>query len=201
MGAVILPLMAIYLILLIVGAAYGWRWAKRRGYSTVKRALCAFGGFLIVYLPLMWDWIPTDLAHRYYCKKEAGLWIYKTLDQWKAENPGVFETLVYNKDRPLKVYYDDKTARKFVSFLNKRINYTSEKKRVISFLPLRKKILEVIDAKNNEVLARYVDFSYGGPLAFGIMPKIWMSGPFCEDTEHLEKLFFDFEESFEGAKK
>ena len=115
MGAVILPLMGIYLILLIVGTAYGWRWAKRRGYSTIKRALCAFGGFLIVYLPLMWDWIPTDLAHRYYCKKEAGLWIYKTLDQWKAENPGVFETLVYNKDRPLKVYYDDNlTDRKSV---------------------------------------------------------------------------------------
>ena len=29
MGAVILPLMGIYLLLLIVGTAYGWRWAKR----------------------------------------------------------------------------------------------------------------------------------------------------------------------------
>ena len=108
MGAVILPLMGIYLLLLIVGTAYGWRWAKRRGYSTAKRALCAFGGFLIVYLPLMWDLIPTDLAHRYYCKKEAGLWIYKTLDQWKAENPGVFETLVYNKDWSFKWVYREK---------------------------------------------------------------------------------------------
>ena len=52
MGAVILPLMVIYLGLLIWASGYGWRWAKRRGYSTVKRALCAFGGFLIVYLPL-----------------------------------------------------------------------------------------------------------------------------------------------------
>ena len=201
MGAVILPLMGIYLLLLIVGTAYGWRWAKRRGYSTIKRALCAFGGFLIVYLPLMWDWIPTDLAHRYYCKKEAGLWIYKTLDQWKAENPGVYETLVYNKDRPLKVYYDDKTARKFVSFLNKRINYTSEKKRVISFLPLRKKTLEVIDAKNGEVLARYIDFSYSGgnPALGGYRP--WMSAPWCENGVRLRKAFFDFEGILEGAKK
>ena len=64
MGAVILPLMAIYLLLLIVSTAYGWRWAKRRGYSTVKRALCGLAGFLVVYLPLMWDLIPTELAHR-----------------------------------------------------------------------------------------------------------------------------------------
>ena len=201
MGAVILPLMGIYLILLIVGTAYGWRWAKRRGYSTVKRAFCALGGFLIVYLPLMWDWIPTELAHRYYCKKEAGLWIYKTLDQWKAENPGVFETLVYNKDRPFKVYYDDETGSKSVNFLNERINYTTEGKRVFSFLPLRKEMLEVIDAKNDEVLARYIDFGYGSPLAFGIMPKIWMDRSFCEDTGHLDKPFFDFENSFKGAKK
>ena len=199
MGAVILPLMGIYLILLIVGTAYGWRWAKRRGYSTVKRALCAFGGFLIVYLPLMWDWIPTDLAHRYYCKKEAGLWIYKTLDQWKAENPGVFETLVYNKDRPLKVYYDDEAGRKFVRFLNERINFSSETS--LPFLSLNKDILEVVDVKNGEVLARYIDFGYGGPLAFGVIPKIWMGRSFCEDTGHLKNSFFDFEESFEGAKK
>lgn len=202
MGAVILPLMGIYLILLIVGAVYGWRWAKRRGYSTIKRALCAFGGFLIVYLPLMWDWIPTDLAHRYYCKKEAGLWIYKTLDQWKAENPGVYETLVYNKDRPFKWVYRDKNGSKSVKFLNGRINYSSERRRVFSFLPLRKETYEVIDAKNDEVLARYVDFSYsGGKPALGTGYKIWMSGPFCEDIKNLEKPFFDFEESFKGAEK
>ena len=192
--------MVIYLGLLIWASGYGWRWAKRRGYSTVKRALCGLAGFLIVYLPLMWDWIPTDLAHRYYCKKEAGLWIYKTLDQWKAENPGVFETLVYNKDQPYKIYYDDEMGSKTVDFLNERINYTSERGRIFSFLPLRKKTLEVIDAKNDEVLARYIDFSYGGPLAFGVVPKIWMDRSFCRDAENLKK-FFNFEESFEGAEK
>ncbi|MDO5686426.1 MAG: hypothetical protein Q4G42_03415 [Neisseria sp.] len=32
-------------------------------------------------------------AFDYYCKHEAGTKIYKTLDQWKAENPSVWETL------------------------------------------------------------------------------------------------------------
>ena len=199
MGAVILPLMALYLGLLIWASWYGWRWAKRRNYSTGKRALCAFGGFLIVYLPPCWEWIPSELTYQYYCKNEAGLWIYKTLDQWKAENPDVFETLVYNKDRPYKVYYDDKTGSKFVRFLNERINYSSERRFVFSFLPLLKKTLEVIDAKNDEVLARYIDFSYGaGFLALG---GPWMQRSFCRDTGHLKNPFFDFEESFKGAEK
>ena len=195
MGAVILPLMGIYLLLLIVGTAYGWRWAKRRGYSTVKRAFCALGGFLIVYLPLMWDWIPTELAHRYYCKKEAGLWIYKTLDQWKAENPGVYETLVYNKDRPFKWVYRDKNGSKYVKSLNGRINYSSET--IFPFLSLNKDIFEVIDTKNDEVLAKYIDFGYG----ISIFVVRWADEPFCENMHHLRKDFFNFEESFKGAEK
>ena len=202
MGAVILPLMALYLGLLIWASWYGWRWARRRNYPTGKRAFCAFGGFLIVYLPLMWDWIPTELAHRYYCKKEAGLWIYKTLDQWKAENPGVYEMLVYNKDRPYKVYYDDKTGSKSVNFLNERISYSSERKRIFSFLILKKKMLEIVDSKNNEVLVRYIDFNYnGGSPAIGTGYKIWMVRSRCSSGLVLQNQFFDILKIFEGAKK
>jgi hypothetical protein len=42
----------------------------------------------------------TVAVHQYYCAKDAGFWVYKTLGQWKAENPGVMETLVSNKARP-----------------------------------------------------------------------------------------------------
>lgn len=94
MGAVILPLMGLYFVLLIVAARLGWRFAEKRAWK--KRWLGAVLGFLIVYLPVLGDWIPTVLAHKYYCANEAGFWEYKTLDQWKAENPGVFETLDAN---------------------------------------------------------------------------------------------------------
>ena len=132
MGIVILPLMALYLGLLIWASWYGWRWAKRRNYSTGKRVLCAIGGFLIVYLPLMWDWIPTELAHRYYCKKEAGLWIYKTLDQWKAENPGVFETLVVD-DKSSSRIGDDINYEDIIS-LNQRINNSLTREKTLVYI-------------------------------------------------------------------
>ena len=160
-------------------------------------------GFLIIYLPLMWDWIPTDLAHRYYCKKEAGLWIYKTLDQWKAENPGVYETLVYDGNIPFKWVYDNgNEGKKTIDFLNKRVGVSFERKRVISFLILEKYVLEVIDLKNSNVLAKYIDFNYdGGKPALGTGYKIWMAAAYCPNGSTLERRFFEFERLFKGAEK
>ncbi|RLA16804.1 MAG: hypothetical protein DRQ61_05740 [Gammaproteobacteria bacterium] len=43
---------------------------------------------------MFWDWILTVITHQYSCATEGGFTLYKTLDQWKAENPGVAETLV-----------------------------------------------------------------------------------------------------------
>lgn len=208
MGAVILPLMGIYLLLLIVGTAYGWRWAKRRGYSTIKRVLCAFGGFLIVYLPLMWDWIPTELAHRYYCKKEAGLWIYKTLDQWKAENPGVYETLVVD-DKSSSRVGDDINYEDIIR-LNQRINNSLTRKKLSSVFPIFRKTYMIIDTKNNEVLGKYINISYGypGSLALGgsseegiYKYKFWMSQPYCVNGISNKKVFSNFSDSFKGARK
>src|SRR5574340_1284981 len=71
--------------------------ARRKGKNPAKWALLsAFSLFVFVF----WDYYPTKWTHQYYCEKEAGFWVYKTLNQWKAENPGVMETLVYNKAMP-----------------------------------------------------------------------------------------------------
>ncbi len=43
---------------------------------------------------MFWDWILTVITHQYSCATEGGFTLYKTLDQWKAENPSVAETLV-----------------------------------------------------------------------------------------------------------
>ena len=208
MGAVILPLMALYLGLLIWASGYGWRWARRRNYSTAKRAFCAFGGFLIVYLPLMWDWIPTELAHRYYCKKEAGLWIYKTLDQWKAENPGVWETLTVDDKNISRdggsVNYKD-TIR-----LNQRIDYSITRIKISSLLSIFKKSHQIIDTENEDVLGVYVNLSYGYPgrIALGVLPgdglsgyKFWMVKTYCANNVLNEEIFSNFLDSFKGVEK
>ena len=99
-GLIVFGLLGIYMLLLVAVTRWGYRLAEKKGLPRKQRWLWATGGFLIVYLPLFWDWIPTIAVHQYYCAKDAGFWVYKTLDQWKVENPGVMETLVYNKAMP-----------------------------------------------------------------------------------------------------
>ncbi len=99
MGLVIIGALALYLLLSIVVVVAAVKFAKNNGKSSKR---WGWGVALVMYLIPFWDWIPTVAVHQYYCKTESGFWIYKTLDQWKKENPGVAETLVANKGAPTK---------------------------------------------------------------------------------------------------
>jgi hypothetical protein len=76
---------------------------------------------LVMYHLVFWDWVPTVVAHQYYCATEAGFWVYKTVDEWKAENPGVMETLVASKGAP-SARKGDMQNYTDTYFLNKRIH-------------------------------------------------------------------------------
>ncbi|MGH8710751.1 MAG: hypothetical protein ACREVA_05475 [Burkholderiales bacterium] len=154
MGVVILGAIALYLIVSLAVVVLAARAAKKRGKSPWR-----WGGAatLVMYLLVFWDHIPTVVAHKYYCEKEAGFWIYKTVDQWKKENPGMMETLVANKGDPHK-FEGDMANYTTTNFLNSRFNLVV-KHRGSLFLHRWLREDELIDTKNNEVLARYVDFS------------------------------------------
>ena len=92
-GPLVLVVGAIYLALMLLATGAAYRWAANKGPSRPTRIIAAAVGFLFVYLPVFWDHIPTLVMHKYYCETEAGFWIYKTLEQWKLENPGVSDTL------------------------------------------------------------------------------------------------------------
>ena len=64
--------------------------AEERGLSPKKWGALAFV-FMIGLV--FWDWIPMEILFKYECSTNAGLFIEKTVDEWKKENPGVWETL------------------------------------------------------------------------------------------------------------
>lgn len=210
MGAVILPLMALYLAFLVWATWRGWRWANDRGWERRKRWLGAAFGFLIVYLPVFWDWIPTVVAHKYYCESEAGFWVYKTVDQWKAENPGVMEILVAKGGAPSGRNGDD-TNFTDTYFLNDRINKVVQEHRISLTLHVFRHEQQIVDTKSNQVLARYVDFRAGYPSGVaGIAPrsaglaamKFWLADANCSDGENNNYGYFLlFARAFQGAKK
>jgi hypothetical protein len=118
----------------------GWKW----GIPTA----------LAMYHLIFWDAIPTVLAKRYYCQKDAGLVIHKTAEQWMAENPGVAEALKWTDNAPSAGGRDHQTY-----FYNDRFIWKVTSDPV--FLSVRRYRQRVIDVKTNEVVIDFVDYSSG----------------------------------------
>jgi hypothetical protein len=174
MGAVILPLIALYLAFLVWATWRGWRWAETRGWKGHKRWLGAACGFLIVYLPVFWDWLPTVVAHKYYCDKEAGFWVYKTVEQWKAENPGVMEGLHLILEPNQRTTYGD------LNILDERFAIETRRHHPVPFLTTSVTDRTLVDRKTGEALAKGTDVGSGvGYMATGGGFKFWLNQRPC----------------------
>jgi len=200
-GLVAWMVLILYLWLLVWATKRGWRWGvEKKGWTGKKRYLGAAFGFLIVYLPVFWDWLPTVAVHQYYCAKDSGFWVYKSLDQWKVENPGVMETLVANKGAPSKRQGDMKNYTD-TYFLNSRFNWVVKHNGKFLFNRWRHE-QEVVDTKTNTVLARYVDYSTSQERQQAGWSgwKDWLARGHCSDGELHQGLMYEFEHSIRGAE-
>ena len=182
-GLVLLVLIGITFLVVVPLAV---RYAKKHGRSKWRWGI---GAFLIIYLPIFWDWIPTVVVHKYYCAKEAGFWVYKTLDQWKVENPGVMEGLVANKVAIQRVGNDENHIDTVIS--NQRFNLVNERQQLIALLPVYGFTMKVVDSENGEVLARYSDSSSGtGRNSL----KFWMRVQGCAEGTEYRIAYLKFSE-------
>lgn len=171
-GLVVLVVGAIYLVVLIAVTLFAYFAAKKRGYSTAKRWLAAAGGFLVVYLPVFWDFIPTHIANQYYCSTQAGFTVYKSVEQWVAENPGVAKGLTKENDAP----YNTSSEGTSRIVLNERFVSETRRSHPIRFLSTQ--IFEdvIVDEKKGEVLARHVSVASGPGGQDWRELKFWLSG-------------------------
>lgn len=123
----------------------GWKWGVPAG--------------LVMYHLLLWDWVPTLMAYRHYCQKDAGFVVHKTLAQWKLENPGVAETL---KSSPASKAWggqghsghpiNDRFAEEFTS--------------TQVFLSVQRDRDWITDIKTKEIMSENIDYS-AGPRTWG----------------------------------
>lgn len=146
----------LYLVFFLI---YGWlsikavkrtaQWAKGK-----HKNIWVWGGLagFVMYLLVFWDWVPTEIMFRYDCSNYAGFTQYKTLEQWKVENPGVAETLQPSKD--VKSTREGNRER---YVLNQRFAWDII--RTNHPLHIREREEHIIDMKTGVVLARYVDFN------------------------------------------
>ncbi len=157
-GLIILIVGVIYLAVLVVVTRAAYRWAKSKGLTKAKCRLAAAGGFLVVYLPVFWDHIPTMIAYQYYCKTKAGFWQYKTIEQWKKENPGVADTLTWTERAGSRV--TDPSTDSTSVYMNERFS-ERHSQRSVAFLPVTIYESAVMDNKNGAAVVRQVAVGTG----------------------------------------
>ncbi|SRR5579885_201205 len=151
-GLMIIGAFLLYLLVSLGVVLAARNWARRTGRSPTRWGWTAAIG---MYLLVFWDWIPTVLAHKYYCATQAGFFVYKTLEQWKQENPGVAHTLSkYGDGRSYDV-----TPTEIVFPLNQRISWHHKVSKV--FLEVGRYEDVLYDDMTGERLATKVDFESG----------------------------------------
>ncbi|MGD9950490.1 MAG: hypothetical protein AB7U29_18720 [Desulfobulbus sp.] len=195
-GVAYLLFFGVYLLVSLAVVAWVAIRAKRRGRSPL---LWGIGAVLVMYNLVFWDWLPSRVQHDYYCRNHAGFWVYKTLDQWKQENPGVFETLIYDNGRTKSIHEKSCREETHHYILNERfkwvVQYNSLDLLGVDFdLGSAQELL--VDRKTGEVLAKYVGFSVGsgvGGLRFWKMRR-------CSNDSNNQHDFSEFEKAFKGRK-
>lgn len=201
-GLAYLVAFGIYLLISIGVVKRAISYARKNGKSAKK---WGWGAALVMYLIPFWDWIPTVAVHQYYCAKESGFWVYKTLDQWKAENPGGMEGLVsQNKfPRAFSPSWPSQDERRNdgqinTNFINDRFNMVVSR-RDISVFPIVRSENTLVDIKNNEVVGRYVGFRSYDKKWGGL--KFWTSISDCVGGRDERINFGKFYLQFQGVEK
>ncbi|MFZ3086873.1 MAG: hypothetical protein WA123_02295 [Methylotenera sp.] len=190
MGFVIVVALGLYLLISMGAVAWAVSYAKRHGKSAKR---WGWGAALGMYLLVFWDWIPTVVAHKYYCATEAGFWVYKTPEQWKKENPDLTtnELRTFGEKRNMGgVVWSfpflpfDNNPKRYATMINKRIYLDGVyEENILGIIPISKHVSFIADSKNGEKLAQQVTFGsgYGNPMTTGglLSLKGWLANSNC----------------------
>ena len=190
-GLMLLGAFGLYVVVSIIVVTITYRTAKRNGASPTRARRAAGVATLVMYLLLFWDWVPTVVAKQYYCRTQGGFYLYKTLEQWKQENPGVAETLV----APTRVQSvtEGKTTK---YFLNQRFVWQI-RERDLPILPVTIREEQLLDQRTGESLARLVEVGtgHGNPNVSGEWQggKVWLRQGPCDGTGRARREFANLE--------
>ena len=195
-GLIILVIAVTDLGVLIWATRVAYLLAKNRGWSRKKCWVTAVGSFLVIYLPLFWDYIPMLVLHNYYCATEAKWEVHVTADEWRTRNSPVGSNFYQDGDARVVSVGE---YRRYL--LNQRL--AIDRKELVPVFPaIRREEARIVDIQNGEVLAEYVEFitgygvfSVGGRGAW----KFWMDTGACKGDIGYRANFGNYQREILGA--
>ena len=168
----------VYLLVSIWVVYLAVKSARQRGRSGWKWGLAAG---LVMYMLVFWDWIPTVVAHKYYCARYGGFTQYKSIDEWKRENPGSSDGLTAHIGWESDPVISD---GKITYSVNQKISLESS--RTKKFLYIIRRESRIKEKETGEVLAELINFGTDiQPFSVGarsiIDYKFWLKNSTCND--------------------
>ena len=173
-------ILVIALVIYLAISFFVVRFAVKQARASGRRPW-VWGGLaaFVMYNLVFWDWIPTVVAHKYYCANEAGFWVYKTLDEWNEENPGVMETLKPGTGQRENIPNGNRRM------LDERFSFETHIRKPIPFIETKVFERKLIDTKNQEILYKEVEVgSGGGHMVVTGELKFWLNQDACS-TEKI----------------
>jgi hypothetical protein len=175
-----LVVLGLFTLLGVVVVTIAWRVGRSEGRRWGR--WMAFWFLLFAF----WD-TPLVLGYfGYKCWSEGGFHEYKTVEQWKAENPGVAETLVPSSDQEWRRAKDP--------MMNQRFRLVERDS--TNLLGVKRSEDRIVDVAKDEVVARHVDFRtfehsneprFASPRTY----KFWLNWASCETDGWSERILFN----------
>ncbi len=184
-GLVYLAVFVVYLLVALWLINVAVRFARVRGIAGWKFGVPMA---IVMYLLVFWDHIPTMLVHDYECRNKAGLVVFKTPEQWKAEN-----LADSSRVRPYIGYANfQRPDGTHGYWLNDRFTYELTP-HALSVFPVTKVVEAIVDSKTKTVLVHRTSIDSGyGSLAIGHdwhALKVWVGKEACTpDSDRIAAL-------------
>jgi hypothetical protein len=213
LGLMYLCSAALYVALIFFVVRWAWRSGRTSGGSKVRGASFGAIGFLAVYLPVFWNLVPTIFVHRYYCERDAGLFVQMQADKWYANNQAKVE-LINKLPRNLReatsptILLPDGFSR-FTHFNDLLASDFKSEQLPAWSVDLRRQTWRTVDARTGAILASVIDYQTGRETDL----RFWLRNSTCFNRRSfvdareglaallpLDKLFA-YESVLKGEKK
>lgn len=163
-GLIVLAVAALYFSVMFFAVRWAWRIGRANGGSRGRAFSCAALAFLLVYLPVFWDHIPTLVVHRYHCAQDAGFTAYVDAKQWQAKNAEAVAAVRRLPPREqvafVRLPMSSDGFEQSIEFGGLH-RFDSRHRRVLPWLSVVRQERRIADARTGEVLAVAVDYSAG----------------------------------------
>lgn len=199
LGLMYLGAAVLYFALMFFVVRAAWRAGRKNGGAVWKGLGFGLIGFSVVFLPAFWNVIPTAIAHRSACARDAGFRAFVDPGHWVATHQREVQGL-HGVD-PEAFSTSWKTPSGFTRYtymgglLAKDDRSTSEER---FGLALGRLEMRIVDAATNQVMAQVVDYSLGSTED----ARIWLTRRSCfpDDSNPITQLSA-FNQQLKGALK